>query len=231
MTNANYNSYRDLLVRKLGGTNGDWRKGYVEKLINGDGVQLYDNENSNWFRRNRDKFGNTPFEDLNRYVNQLEQGKMKNMAGAFGRTLVDEAKFWESLKVWDGWKDASNLSKAGKSMGAFGTVFSIGENMVRNTNNGKVDWENFAVDTGVDVATGATATAAGAAIGSLILPPAGTVVGAVTGAAIGFMINTKWGDSDKSLVDAAKDGANKFVDNTKKKLKKGWKKLGKWFRR
>ncbi|MFJ3393363.1 hypothetical protein [Leifsonia aquatica] len=107
-----------------------------------------------------------------------------------------------------GWKDASNLGRVGKGLGVAGIALSV----VGNANNyfhdgiqGK-DVPDFFVDTGVDLASAAVAAGAGAAIGSLILPPLGTIVGAGVGIFIGMAFNADVIDG-KSATDLAKDAA------------------------
>ena len=145
---------------------------------------------------------------------------------------VDSAKsgFKNSLKFWDdfNWKDASQLSKwgqAGKAFGAIGTVLNVGGNIKENFFDDKTSSvgekiQNFVVDQGVDLISGASAASAGAAIGTVIGGPIGTVVGLGLGAAIGYaMNNVKFGLlNHKSVTDAAKDA-----------IGNGLKAIGGWF--
>ena len=67
-----------------------------------------------------------------------------------------------------------------------------------------------AVDIGVDCLSGMGTAAAGAAVGSLFLPPLGTVVGAAVGIGLDYVINKDF-DLDRdgeshSLIGATKDG-------------------------
>ncbi|WP_158861885.1 hypothetical protein [Leifsonia sp. AG29] len=63
------------------------------------------------------------------------------------------------------------------------------------------DIQDFAVGTGVDLASAAASTGVGAAFGSLFLPPLGTVVGAGVGLLVGVALNFPWieGDSPTGL--------------------------------
>lgn len=65
-----------------------------------------------------------------------------------------------------------------------------------------------------DFRAGSAAMAVGAAAGSAILPPAGTVVGAVTGAGLYLLANLKLSifDPPRSVVQATIDLVNKGVD-------------------
>ena len=80
-------------------------------------------------------------------------------------------------------------------------------------------------DTGVDILAGATSSAAGAAVGSLFLPPLGTAVGAVAGIAVNELLNFDFidvnndGEKDsivdgtKMLFDSACDAVSDFIDS------------------
>ncbi|RXZ83827.1 hypothetical protein EBB07_05470 [Paenibacillaceae bacterium] len=88
--------------------------------------------------------------------------------------------------------------------------------------------KKFVVDTSIDVLSGSTAMATGAAVGSLIAPPVGTVVGAIAGGVMYAGMNWKvfFGDDPKkSAVDAIKDGANSLANG----LVDGFRKLDKVF--
>lgn len=145
---------------------------------------------------------------------------------------ADSAKsgFKNSMKFWDdfNWKDASQLSKwgqAGKLFGAIGTVLNVGGNIKENFFDDKTSSvgekvQNFVVDQGVDLISGASAASAGAAIGTFIGGPIGTVVGFGVGAAIGWAMNDIKikGLNNQSLTDAAKDA-----------IGNGLKAIGGWF--
>ncbi|WP_217491585.1 hypothetical protein [Staphylococcus aureus] len=95
-------------------------------------------------------------------------------------------------------------------MGIAGTAMTV----INNVNadfinadggiNSAQNWGNFAVDTGVDLASGAGAAAIGAAAGSLVAPPLGTVVGAGVGMLVSWGMNQDWGGG-KSVTTWAKD--------------------------
>jgi len=210
---ASYQKYRDLLMSHLGGTASDYRKGLVNRLT-GTGITLYNDDNRSWFQSNRNRFSTTLHEDLNQYVQRLEYGGLRNTATNAFKTGLGELKFWEGLKVTEGWSGATNFTKFSKAAGAFGVVTMLTENgtSAYDSKTGKMDWLQFGVDSAVDVGTGAAAMATGAAIGTAFLPPLGTAVGAAAGAGINLLINTKFPPSGDSLVDITKEKANQVAD-------------------
>jgi hypothetical protein len=114
------------------------------------------------------------------------------------------------LDDFHGWKDASKLGKLGKGIGAAGTVLTIVGNYDTYFRDGiqGYDGADFAVDTGVDLASAAAAAAAGAVVGSFFLPPLGTVAGAGVGLFVDVVLELPlWGGV--SAKDAAKDAMKK----------------------
>ncbi|MCB5048908.1 hypothetical protein LGX12_10200, partial [Streptococcus mutans] len=83
---------------------------------------------------------------------------------------------------------------------------------------------NFAVDQGVDLASGAGSAYAGAAIGTMIGGPVGTVIGAAAGIGISMLMEQDW-FGGKSVNDWAKDGL-KGATNA---IGSGLKTIGGWF--
>ena len=78
--------------------------------------------------------------------------------------------------------------------------------------------------------SGASASAAGAAVGSFFLPPLGTVVGLCAGTVVGMLSNTKFkGLNNKSLVDYTKDKAKSLVNKGGKLISDVGKQLDKIF--
>ncbi|WP_251551955.1 hypothetical protein [Neobacillus muris] len=209
-----YNRYRDSLVNLLGGDSSTFRRRFAERLVNGGGIPLYVdgrgtiNDNMRRFER---------LSTVNQFIEDYDKSAWTRMKNGFNPSLVDGMKVWQDF---GGWKEATNLSRTGKFFGAAGTVLTVGNNFVENfRSNGHWDFslentKTFTVNTGVDVATGAGAMAAGAAIGSFIAPPIGTVVGVAAGATFNFLINTKvGGPPPKSVVDHTKDFVNDLIDN------------------
>ncbi|WP_434318263.1 hypothetical protein [Leifsonia sp. P73] len=112
-----------------------------------------------------------------------------------------------------GWKDASKLSRVGMGLGAAGTVLTVGSNAERYL-TGDVsarDWRDFTTDTAVDLGSAAAAAGAGAAVGSFLLPPLGTVIGAGAGIFFNVVLSeVKFGD--KTAVEWAKEGARNLAN-------------------
>lgn len=114
-------------------------------------------------------------------------------------------------------KGLSKGTKVVKSLGIVGDLVTVGTDIADNIHkdeNGKVDIKTAvvgsAVDIGVDCLSGMGTAAAGAAVGSLFLPPLGTVVGAAVGIGLDYVINKDF-DLDRdgeshSLIGATKDG-------------------------
>ncbi|MEY9952740.1 hypothetical protein [Leifsonia sp. EB34] len=131
---------------------------------------------------------------------------VKAGASGFAADVVDDFK---------GWKGASKLTKVSKGLGLVGTAMSVGANANKYFGDGDAtldDWRDFAVETAVDIGSGAAAAGFGAAVGSLILPPLGTVVGAGLGIGANWFLNEfKFGD--KSAVEWAKEGVKSAWDS------------------
>lgn len=120
------------------------------------------------------------------------------------------------LSDFKGWKEASNFAKFGKALGIAGTAMTV----INNVNadfinadggiNSVKNWKNFAIDTSVDLVSGAGVTGAGAAFGatagSLFAPPLGTVGGALLGQVMfSFMLNDVSFLDGKSITTMVKD--------------------------
>ena len=221
-----FEKYRKMLVENMGGR-WKWSRDFVTNLVN-DGVPLYKNFDEKFFKSNSNKFLNSQFDDLGGYITRLNQSSLK----VAGNTFKNEMKVWSSFT---GWKEASTFTKFGKGAGILGLGLTVWDNATgnfRNANTG--EWEytggkqikKFAVDTTVDIGAGAAAMAAGAAAGSLFLPPAGTIVGAVVGATAFAAVNWKFGDPPQSIVDHTKNLANKAVDKAVDVASKAVDKIG-----
>jgi hypothetical protein len=133
-------------------------------------------------------------------------------AGArFSGAVVDTGRDFNFKE----WKGASKLTVAGIALGVSGTVLTVGNNAYGRFHDGVQgnDVRDFAVDTSVDLGSATAPAGVGAALGSLALPPLGTVIGAGVGLAANFSMNVKFSFlGDKSVVDAAKDGIKKGLD-------------------
>lgn len=119
----------------------------------------------------------------------------------------------DTVDDFTGWKDASKIGKAGKLFGAAGTVLTVAGNADHYFHDGIQgnDARDFAIDTTVDIAGAAVATGVGAAIGSLFLPPIGTVVGALIGLGLNLVLDWDF-IGGKSVVGWAKEGAKSAWD-------------------
>ena len=134
------------------------------------------------------------------------------------------------MREFKDFKTASKWAKGGKIFGAVGTVLSVGSNVKENffddkTSSVGTKIRNFAVDQGVDLASGAGSAYAGAAIGTMIGGPIGTVAGAAVGIGISWAAEQKIPGLGKSVTDVAKDGL-KGATNA---IGSGLKTIGGWF--
>lgn len=161
----------------------------------------------------------------NKFLSKLENGHIYKNGKAFenltkidlsnykqfGKTFKSEFKTGINItEDFKAWKGATKFSKLGKGLGALGTGLTIADNASEDFKEG-VNGESvkkFVIDTTVDMGTGAASTAVGAAVGSFILPPLGTVVGASIGIAFNYGLNEfKFGTPPKSTVEHIKNGA------------------------
>lgn len=159
------------------------------------------------------------FSDAATLSNLTNTSRLSTMGSAFQNSLKQSAD--DFLHPFKDWSQASKIGKTGKVLGVVGNVISVGTNVYDYwANDGKIsadEIDDIVIDSAVDIATGYGAMAAGAAVGSLIVPPLGTVVGAGVGLAINTAVNWKFGDPPKSAVDHVKDG-----------IKDGINKIGSW---
>lgn len=162
------------------------------------GRYLYKPASTHLYGRGRD-FNEATKTRIDHYQRPIKAGGL-----AFVRAPVDD---------FTGWKDASKLGRVGMGLGVAGKVLTIGSNAERYL-TGDVsarDWRDFTTDTAVDLGSAAVAAGVGAAVGSVFLPPLGTVAGAVVGIVLnGIFSEFKLGD--KSAVDWAKEGARNLAD-------------------
>lgn len=151
------------------------------------------------------KYSSTALAPLNQYVKNLAEPWYKVMGSAAKASMVDNLKAM-AYEDYIGWKGAAANIKISKGLGALGTIIMVGENA--KSAYEERSFKKFALDTGVDVGYGLTAMAAGAAVGSMILPPAGTIVGAVAAGVVNTIFNWKFEPDKKSMVDVTKDFVN-----------------------
>ena len=162
-----------------------------------NGKPLYDQETDQLFKSGKDLKEASEIDiSKTRYAWTAEGNINFSEMGKAGWSSFKSAI--DPLSDFKGWKDASNVTKAGKVLGIAGTAMTV----INNVNadfinadggiNSAQNWGNFAVDTGVDLASGAGAAAIGAAAGSIFLPPLGTVVGAGVGMVASWIMNHDW---------------------------------------
>lgn len=202
------------------------------QLLMTEGLHLYNNQTRDYYNKNYNKFSRDAFPEMR---NTFDDFIGTNRLQRAGRAFMDNINPVDDFRGWLS-KDVSNLGKVAKLPGILGIGIDVWDNRetIRNS-SGKVDfWSSsaeqqrkFVVDTSVDVMTGSAAMATGAALGSLIAPPVGTVVGAGAGVFIYGMTNWKFfgDDPKKSAVDYAKNIANDAATN----LADGFRKLDKIF--
>ena len=229
---AKWEEVRQKLRITLGTGKRTFNKTDIQKLIT-EGLPLYNNQAQEYFKTNYGKFSRDAFPELR-----------DSLDGYLGKSLSERASkaFKDNINPFDdfrGWasKDVSWFGRVAKLPGIAGIGIDVWDNRntIRNA-EGKVDFfgasseqqRKFVVDTSVDVMSGSAAMAAGAAAGSLILPPLGTIAGAGAGVFIYVGTNLKIlgkHPNKKSLVDVTKDTANKVAD----KVTDGFRKLDKIF--
>lgn len=220
--NSEYIKAKNDLSKYLGGTS-KWDKSFVDNLTNNDGILLFNSKTNKIYKNNSNKIINSKFSELAKTVTNLEDnlnsGLLKKMSSAASDSFKESMSLKGTVDNFKIWKAGTKIEGATKALGIAGTVITATANLsdfVEEDGSFEFNGENvknYVVNTGVDVVTSAAAGAAGAAVGSLILPPLGTVVGLAVGTAIGSLINKPFpflgGDS---LVDKVKDGANFVVD-------------------
>lgn len=212
-----YHGIRHLLPKDLGGS-AKWGNGFWRKFQENHGVLLYDPDHG-YYHSSSGKLRNTNFSALSKAVNNLGESKVKVELSTGGETLKSGLKFWDDFN----WKNTTTLSKSGKALGIFGTGITIFDNAKKH---GFASQE-FVVDTAVDIGTSAGAMALGAAAGSFILPPAGTIIGAAVGLGINTFINHEFGHPiNNSVVGFTKEIANKAVKNISKGISSICKSIG-----
>lgn len=196
----------------------DWDKNDIKKLVN-----------KGW---KFEKFTKNAivYEDLKKTVGihfNVKGNKTDILKLGFKEGLKEDIKCWKDLKIdktffQKPWRGTANV------LGAMGTFSSAYENIKGNLFNEEGDfkpsWDGLQdtiTDTGIDILAGTTSSAAGAAIGSLFLPPVGTAVGAVAGVVVDGILNFDIADVDGdgkkgSIVDGVKmiaDGVCDYIGN------------------
>lgn len=176
---------------------------------------IYKPESNHVYGHGKD-FGEESGIDLSKYhYSRLEDGSInwKELKNAGFEKAKGNIK--DITGDFKGWKDVTTFGEgSGKLLGAAGTVITVGSDARQDFNH--VNWSdgssiagaagNLVVDAGVDLGTGAGAAGVGAAVGSLILPPLGTVVGAGAGIMVNWALSDLKDSGGKSVTDKVKDG-------------------------
>lgn len=128
-----------------------------------------------------------------------------------GDGLVGDFTGWKGAWASD-WNVGKIAKYGGKAMGIAGVGLTVANNANTYFGDGvndEYDVPDFAVDTGVDLAAIAASAGAGAVAGSFILPPAGTIVGAIAGGVVGWALDFDW-FGQRSATDVTKDAIKEF---------------------
>ncbi|KAA0548511.1 hypothetical protein FZW96_08035 [Bacillus sp. BGMRC 2118] len=220
-----YNEYRHKLMTLFNGDPSEnFKRRYVNRMINGAGIPLYV-KGYGVIEQNMRLYDKLP--TVSQFVRNYGNKPYQRVLNGYGSSFV------EGMRVWDDfdWRNTTTLSKFGKGLGAAGTLLTVGDNFIESfRNNGEWDFSSgkkeFAVNVGVDLAWGAGAMATGAALGSLVAPPLGTAVGILVGVGANFAVNYKWGEPPQSIVDRTKDVVNDVIFNTGDTIKNGMDAIG-----
>lgn len=176
-----------------------WTENSQRQLLLLGGKTGYKDKTSHLTRLGKD-FNAQSGVRIDHYKKPLKAG----LNGA-GTAIVDTAGDFN----FKAWKGASVVTNAGRAFGAAGTVLMIGSNAYDTFHDGiqdGIEVRDFVVDTAVDLGSAAAAAGIGAAAGSLVLPPIGTVIGAGAGLAANYLMNAELPFfGNKSFVDGAKD--------------------------
>lgn len=217
-TTADYGKIRKLMQDNLGSKNKWDMNAY--KDLGGDGVKLYDSK-TKVAKSSVTKYTNTNFKELNNTINSTMKNIGKTKLSVFKGTLKSE--FFNGINLKNVAKDAkmvvdkgsklTKFARFSKGAGILGTALTIGtdayEDFHSKSSNPGFNAENvknFGIDAGVDLSTCSAAMATGAAIGSLVVPPIGTLAGVILGVGISTAINVNFmGSPPKSLVGGTKE--------------------------
>lgn len=218
MTNS---QVAEWLKDNLGGTWDD----YLARNMKNNGFSVFDTDSG--ILDGIRKFDDVTDAELLKYLESLKAWDELTDAGkfSFGNILKMNFNPLDDFNYKD-FADLGNLGKAGKVLGTFGTVLTIGGDVVNNFYNTETGTWSFSgnqlgdcvVDVTIDIGAGAGSAALGATVGSFIVPPVGTVVGAGVGfvvdlAANNIKIADVDGDGQKdSAIDAVKYWGHGAVD-------------------
>ncbi|MDN4074104.1 WXG100 family type VII secretion target [Fictibacillus terranigra] len=135
----------------------------------------------------------------------------KQALNGFKSSYADSLKNLNPAKWKSTFKEVGKVGKAVKGLAVVGSALSVAGNVIESQKDGwqGMDAADIVTDSAVDIGSIAASAGAGAAVGSLIVPPVGTVVGAGVGIAASFAMNYK---SDFL-------GGESIVSGTKKAIK------------
>ncbi|MED2971820.1 WXG100 family type VII secretion target [Fictibacillus sp. B-59209] len=135
----------------------------------------------------------------------------KQALKGFKSSYADSLKNLNPAKWKSTFKEVGKVGKAVKGLAVVGSALSVAGNVIESQKDGwqGMDAADIVTDSAVDIGSIAASAGAGAAVGSLIVPPVGTVVGAGVGIAASFAMNYK---SDFL-------GGESIVSGTKKAIK------------
>ncbi|MDN4525900.1 hypothetical protein [Fictibacillus fluitans] len=132
----------------------------------------------------------------------------------FKSSYADSVKTINPMKWKDTFKEVGKVGKTVKGLAVVGSALSIANNVVDAQKDGwqAHDAADIVTDSAVDIGGIAAAAATGAAVGSLIAPPVGTVVGAGVSVIASYGLNTKFDAlGGESVVSAAKKGVKSLT--------------------
>ncbi|WP_139168358.1 hypothetical protein [Fictibacillus solisalsi] len=132
----------------------------------------------------------------------------------FKSSYADSVKTINPMKWKDTFKEVGKVGKTVKGLAVVGSALSIANNVVEAQKDGwqAHDAVDIVTDSAVDMGGIAAAAATGAAVGSLIAPPIGTVVGAGVSVIASYGLNTKFDAlGGESVVSAAKKGVKSLT--------------------
>lgn len=196
---------------------------YLARNMKRDGFAIFDKNDG--ILRDMRYFDDITETELLKYLDKLKDTKHLSFSKTFFNTFKEEINIFNDFN-YKGFSDLSILGKTGKILGTAGTVLTLGSDAIDNLYIPETGtWEfsakriaGFALDVSIDVGAGAMATATGAAVGSLLVPPVGTVLGAGVGFAIDFAANNIHfadvdgdGESD-NIIDIAKYYTHEAID-------------------
>lgn len=209
--------FKELLQDVYGDMN-KWDRSFVNRLSY-KGVPIYDRKQKKIYNSNKNKLYHTPFNSIKDSLDEFQLSLKERVLKSMKSESAAAVKVWDDFR---GWKGATTASKLTKASGIIGTTVTTFDNFFEsfyNADSREWDFSNgqnkqeFAVGVGVDIGANVAAAAAGAAVGSLFLPPAGTVVGAAMGIGVNFVLNTPFiGTPPESIVDFTKEKVNEAID-------------------